>query len=178
MDRISAFMDGETRQHETEQAILHLRQNDEHLESWHTFHLIGDAMRGDPPLANDFAMRVRSRLEQEPTVLAPRLRWRKPLNFALSAAASLAAVAVVLTVVIIDNPLKPHQAPIAVAPPPAVAPAQVAQAAARPHPVPAANQGMINEYLMAHQEFSPSMALQGFAPYVRTVSVAHGVDGR
>jgi len=170
MDRISAFMDGETRQHETEQAILHLRQNDEHLESWHTFHLIGDAMRGDPPLANDFAMRVRSRLEQEPTVLAPRLRWRKPLNFALSAAASLAAVAVVLTLVTFDNPLKP-QAPIAAAP--QSAPVQVVQDGARPHPVPAANQARVNEYLMVHQEFSPSTAWHGVAPYVRSVSSTH-----
>jgi sigma-E factor negative regulatory protein RseA len=176
MDRISAFMDGETKQHETEQVILHLKQHQEHLESWHTFHLIGDAMRGAPMLRNDFTTRLRSRLQQEPTVLAPRLRWRKPLNFALSAAASLAAVAVVLTLVTFDNPLKPP-VPIAKAPQPAVPP-QVAQAVARPHPAPAVNQGNINEYLMAHQEFSPSTALQGFAPYVRTVSVAHGVDGR
>jgi len=177
MDRISAFMDGETRPHETEQVILHLRQNEEHLESWHTFHLIGDAMRGEPPLANDFATRVRSRLEQEPTVLAPRLRWRKPLNFALSAAASLAAVAVVLTLVTFDNPLKP-QAPIAVAPPSAVAPAQVAQGSTRPHPVPAANQARVNEYLMVHQEFSPSTAWHGVAPYVRSVSSTHDGSGR
>lgn len=170
MDRISAFMDGETRQHETEQVILHLRQNEEHLESWHTFHLIGDAMRGEPPLANDFAMRVRSRLAQEPTVLAPRLRWRKPLHFALSAAASLAAVAVVLTLVTFDNPLKP-QAPVAAAP--QSTPVQVVQDGTRPHPVPAANQTRVNEYLMVHQEFSPSTAWHGVAPYVRSVSSTH-----
>ena len=175
MDRISAFMDGETRQHETEQAILHLKQHEEHLESWHTFHLIGDAMRGDPMLRNDFTTRLRSRLQQEPTVLAPHLRWRKPLNLALSAAASLAAVAVVLTLVISDNPLKPLSQ-VAVAPYPATT--ESTQVVAPPQPVATANQGRINEYLMAHQEFSPSTALQGVAPYVRTVSVAHGVDGR
>jgi sigma-E factor negative regulatory protein RseA len=175
MDRISAFMDGETRQHETEQAILHLKQHQEHLESWNTFHLIGDAMRGDPMLRNDFTTRLRSRLQQEPTVLAPRFSWRKPLNLALSAAASLAAVAVIVTLVIIDNPLKP-QSQVAVAPKPAAI--VTTQAVALPQPVASANQGRINEYLMAHQEFSPSTALQGVAPYVRTVSVAHGVDGR
>jgi len=175
MDRISAFMDGETRQHETEQVILHLKQHEEHLESWNTFHLIGDAMRGDPMLRNDFTVRLRSRLQQEPTVLAPRFRWRKPLNLALSAAASLAAVAVILTLVIIDNPLKPLSQ-VAVAPKPAMT--ESVQAAALPQPVATANQGRINEYLMAHQEFSPSTALQGVAPYVRTVSVAHDVDGR
>ena len=175
MDRISAFMDGETRRHETEQAIRHLRQHQEHLESWHTFHLIGDAMRGDPMLRNDFTTRLRSRLQQEPTVLAPRYHWRKPMNLALSAAASLAAVAVVLTLVLADNPLKP-QAQIAAAPKPEAAP--VSQTAALPQPVPAANQSRVNEYLRAHQEFSPSTTLQGVAPYVRTVSAPRGNGNR
>lgn len=175
MDRISAFMDGETRQHETEQVILHLKQHQEHLESWHTFHLIGDTMRGDPLLRDDFTARVCSRLQQEPTVLAPRLRWRTPPHFALSAAASLAAIAGVLTIVMIEKPLL-FQPQVAVAPQPAIT--RSAQAVATPQPVAVANQGRINEYLMAHQAFSPSTALQGVAPYVRTVSVADGVDGR
>ncbi len=176
-DRISAFMDGETGQHETEQAILHLKQHEQHLESWNTFHLIGDAMRGDPMLGNDFMTRVRTRLQQEPTVLAPRVKWLEPLNFALSAAAGLAAVAVVLALVTIDNPLKPD-VPIAAAPQPAVPPSQVAQSSARPHPVPATEQAKINEYLMAHQEFSPSTIWHGVAPYVRTVSSTHDGSSR
>jgi len=175
MDRISAFMDGETRQHETEQAILHLKQYQEHLESWHTFHLIGDAMRGDPMLRNDFTARVLSRLRQEPTMLAPRLRWRKSLNLALSAAASLAAVAVILTLVITDNPLQP-QPQLAITPQPETKPS--IQVVTLPQPVPAANRNRVNAYLRAHQEFSPSTTLQGVAPYVRTVSAVHGADGR
>jgi len=61
-------------------------------------------MRGDPMLRDDFTARLRSRLQLEPTVLAPRFHWRKPMNLALSAAASLAAVAVVLTLVTFENP--------------------------------------------------------------------------
>jgi sigma-E factor negative regulatory protein RseA len=175
MDRISAFMDGETRQHEAQQAILHLKQHQEYRESWNTFHLIGDVMRGDPLLRNDFTVRLRSRLHEEPTVLAPRLSWRKPVNLALSAAASLAAVAVILTLVLTNNPLQP-QPQLAVAPTPAAT--HSTQTAALPQPVPAANQRRVNEYLMAHQEFSPSTTLQGVAPYVRTVSAAHDIDGR
>ncbi len=175
MDRISAFMDGESRQHETEQAILNLKQHQEHLETWNTFHLIGDAMLGDPMLQNDFTTRLCSRLQQEPTVLAPRVGWRKPLNLALSAAASLAAVAVVLTLAITDNPHQP-QSPLAIAPKSETI--QSIHTVALPQPVATANQGRINEYLMAHQEFSPSTALQGVAPYVRTVSVSRGGDGR
>ena len=36
----------------------------------------------------------------------------------------------------------------------------------------------MNEYLMAHQEFSPSTALQGVAPYIRSVSITRQAQGR
>ena len=175
MDRISAFMDGESRQAETQQAILRLKQSDECCDTWKTFHLIGDIMRGDPPLRDDFMARFHARMEQEPTQLAPRMTWRKSAYHALSAAASVAAVAVVLTVVLADNPLKP-QALIAAAP--KIDAPTVAQGVMQPRPVAAANQGKINEYLMAHQEFSPSTALQGVAPYVRTVAETHDGSAR
>ena len=175
MDRISAFMDGETRRHEARQAILNLKQDQEYRESWNTFHLIGDVMRGDPLLRDDFTVRLSSRLQQEPTVLAPRVGWRKPVRFALSAAASLTAVAVILTLVLTDNPLQP-QSQMAAAP--KLETTGSTQTAALPRPVPAANQSRVNEYLRAHQEFSPSTTLQGVAPYVRTVSAAQDIDGR
>lgn len=175
MDRISAFMDGETRPHEARQAILNLKHDQEYCESWNTFHLIGDVMRGDPLLREDFTVRLHSRLQQEPTVLAPRFSWRKPASLALSAAASLAAVAVILALVLTDNPLRPQPQLAAV---PKTETTVSAQTVALPRPVPAANQSRVNEYLMAHQEFSPSTALQGVAPYVRTVSMAHDSDGR
>lgn len=166
MDRISAFMDGETRRHEARQVILHLKQRQEYCESWDTFHLIGDVMRGGPLLQDDFTVRLCSRLQQEPTVLAPRFSWRKPVNLALSAAASLAAVAVVLTLVLTANPLQPRPQLAAVPKPETTGGTQTE---APPRPVPAANQSRVNEYLMAHQEFSPSTDVQGAATYIRTV---------
>jgi sigma-E factor negative regulatory protein RseA len=175
MDRISAFMDGESKQAETKLTILRLKQSAECCEAWTTFHLIGDVMRGDPLLRDDFMTRFHARMQEEPTQLSPRLIWRKSASLALSAAASLAAVTVVLALVLADNPLKP-QPPVAVAPKPA--PPVVAQAPVQPRPVPAARQGRINEYLMAHQEFSPSTAFQGVAPYARTVSETHDDSAR
>ena len=175
MDRISAFMDGETGPSEAQQTLLRLKQSGECCETWKTFHLIGDIMRGEPVLHDDFTARFRQRMAQEPPLLAPRINWRKTTHLALSAAASLAAVAVVLTLVLTDNPLKP-QAPVAAAPKSEVT--QVLQAAALPQPVSAANQSRVNEYLMAHQEFSPSTTLQGVAPYVRSVSAVHDSNGR
>jgi len=76
-----------------------------------------------------------------------------------------AAVAVVLTLVLTDNPLKP-QVQLAAAPKAESA----SEVAVVPRPVAAAHQGRVNEYLMAHQEYSPSTILQGVAPYVRTVA--------
>jgi sigma-E factor negative regulatory protein RseA len=176
MERISAFMDGEAGAAETRHAVLHLKQDAECYATWSTFHLIGDTMRGDAVLHDGFMARFRERMTQEPTQLAPRLAWRRSTtHYALSAAASVCAIAVVLALVFTDNPLRP-QAPIAEAPnTEATAPDR---GGARPRPTALANQGKVNEYLMAHQEFSPSTALQGVAPYVRTVSESHEGNGR
>jgi sigma-E factor negative regulatory protein RseA len=175
MDRISAFMDGETSPIEAHQAILRLKRNDPCCETWKTFHLIGDVMRGDLVLRDDFTVRIRSLLQQEPTALVPRFIWRKTTRLALSAAASLAAVAVILTLVLTDNPLKP-QSQLVVAPKPEII--RDTQTAALPQPVPAANQRRVNEYLMAHQGFSPSTTLQGLVLYARTVQPVPDDNGQ
>ena len=176
MERISAFMDGESAHTETQQTVQRLKQDDEFNETWATFHLIGDMMRGDPLLRDDFMTRFHARMEREPTQLAPRVTWRKSANLALSAAASISAIAVVLTLAFADNPLRP-QAPLAVAPR-SEAPPVVAQAEPTARPLAAASHGKVNEYLMAHQEYSPSTVLQGVAPYVRTVSESHDGNNR
>ncbi|MEO7728493.1 MAG: sigma-E factor negative regulatory protein [Burkholderiales bacterium] len=170
MERISAFMDGEAAHMETQQAIARLKDSDEHRDTWGTFHLIGDMMRGDPLLKDDFMARFRAQMELEPTQLAPRVTWRKSTQFALSAAASLSAVAIVVAIVLADSPLRPQAPALIAAKPPA-------DIVARSRPAPAANQRKVNEYLMAHQEYSPSTAFQGLAPYVRTVSESHEGDG-
>jgi sigma-E factor negative regulatory protein RseA len=177
MERISAFMDGESAHTETQQAMQCLKQDNDSNETWGAFHLIGDMMRGDALLLrDDFMARFRARMEREPTQLAPRVTWRKSANFALSAAASISAIAVVLTLAFTDNPLRPQPAPLAAAPR-SEAPV-VAQAEPTARPLAAASQGKVNEYLMAHQEYSPSTMLQGVAPYVRTVSESHDGNNR
>ena len=165
MERISAFMDGEAGQAETHHALLRLKQDTESNQIWAAYHLIGDTMRGDPLLRDDFIARFHARMENEPTQLAPRMSWRKSANYALSAAASISAIAVVLTLTLLDNPQRPQV-------PNSAAPRSDAPVHAQGDPPPP-TQGKVNEYLMAHQEYSPSTALQGVAPYVRTVSETH-----
>jgi sigma-E factor negative regulatory protein RseA len=175
MDKISALMDGELDGHQAREQWTRLKQDEALLQHWHTFHLIGDAMRGERVLSDRFGAQFAARLGGEPTVLAPqRSAIQRFVPYALSAAASLAAVALVGWVGIVDNPLAPP-AEVAKAPPAAAvatAPAVQAQIASVP------NEGRVSDFLIAHQEFSPSTAIQGLAPYIRSVSNTQQGRGR
>jgi sigma-E factor negative regulatory protein RseA len=175
MDRISVLMDGECDGPQARLEIVRIRQHDELRRSWDTFHLIGDALRGERPLSPDFAGRLSARLAQEPTVLAPRLRFaRRIAAYALSAAASLAAVAVVGWMAFSTNTATRSEVARAPAPTPVLAPmpAPAPQLASVP------DEGVTNEYLLAHQVFSPSTAIQGVVPYIRSVSSSQPAKDR
>lgn len=166
MERISAFMDGEVGDHEVAAQLASLKQDAALLETWGTYHLIGDALRGDagvtPGLGTPgFMGRFSAALAQEPTVLAPKalVRNRSVRRIALPLAASFGGVALVAWLALSGNPFLPRDDKIAVNEAPAAA-----QVAVKP-----AN-GAVNDYLLAHQQFSPSSTIQGVASYVRTVS--------
>ena len=158
--KISALMDGELERHDSNGAIDALGGEGEARETWRAYHLIGDAMRDTRLLSAGFAARVSAKLNDEPTVLAPRaMPARRPLLEqrrwqVLSAAASVAAVGFVSMAFFSQEPGL-TQAPVAAAP----------QAEIQVAPPEAAS-----EYLLAHQGYSPRNSLQGVAPYVRTVS--------
>lgn len=172
MDKISALMDGELDEYRARELLARLRQDEDLARGWHTFHLIGDALRGERALSHGFDQRLSARLAGEPTVLAPRRSTVKRMTaYALSAAASLSAVALVGWVAFVNNPLAP-QPELAKAPNSPVATPALAQIASVP------SDGKMNEYLLAHQEFSPSTAIQGLAPYIRGVSSTHRGQGR
>jgi sigma-E factor negative regulatory protein RseA len=61
---------------------------------WETWHVIGDSLRGTPPLKSDLSNRISLLLADEPTVLAPHRRSGF-LRFGMPVAASLAAVMLV-----------------------------------------------------------------------------------
>ena len=162
-EELSALVDGELQEGQLARHLTSLRDNGEQRAAWDTCHLIGDALRGH--IAPEICSRVAIRLAEEPTVLAPRAKARGARTlggWAMSIAAGAAAVALVVWTVlpgmrsdfqIAQQPVAPQQ-PIApqmptAAPPPA---AQVA------------------DYLLAHQRYSATSAMQGVAPYVRTVS--------
>ncbi len=155
---ISALMDGELFDDEAATLLDKLKSNPEADEQWSLYHLISDALRQPGHIHADLSAALRERLQDEPTVLAPRprddhrARW-----FAVSAAASVMALAVVAW-------LSAKVAPEAGGPQLALA-QQGASGKVRPANL-AVRQKM-DEYLMAHQEFSSS---GGQSAYIRTVS--------
>lgn len=187
MESVSTLMDGELNVDDSAREIARLRADAVLRENWDTYHLIGDAMRGTAAGTRRFSARLSEKLALEPTVLAPTAAPprapRRLQNYALAAAASVAAVAAVGWVAY--NPFKselPGQlaslpaAPVqqlAVAPVPAErSPTALPSPAA---PVPSVRQADVpaermQEYLLAHQGISPSTAIQGVTPYIRTVS--------
>jgi sigma-E factor negative regulatory protein RseA len=174
MNKISEWMDGELPAHEKRLLVDRVRQDAELRQCWDTFHLIGDVLRGEPALSQDFERRLAARLAEEPTVLAPRPpAVRRFATYALSAAASLSAVAVVGWLAFFNNPLvpQPEIAQQQIPPAPAAIPVEP-QLASVP------SDGTMNEYLIAHQEFSPSTEIQGLAPYIRGVSTSRQVKDR
>jgi sigma-E factor negative regulatory protein RseA len=175
MHKISEWMDGELNSHETRAQADRIKQDSELRQCWDTFHLIGDVMRGERALSGEFDRRVAARLADEPTVLAPRpSATRRFAAYALSAAASLSAVALVGWMAFFNNPLVP-QSEVAQAP---ISPSTTAAAPPAEQLASVPSDGAMNEYLIAHQEFSPSTEIQGLAPYIRSVSRSQQIRGR
>ncbi|MEX0958427.1 MAG: sigma-E factor negative regulatory protein [Burkholderiales bacterium] len=163
MERISALVDGELEDGELAGEFGRLRENPESRSAWDTYYLIGDVLRGQGPTAGGVVGRVTARLAEEPTVLAPKSRAssRMVRRVALPIAASVVGVAVVAWLAVFNDPFATQPALVADAEPTVESAPASAEAVGPP----------MNEYLMAHQQFSPSTAMQGVGSYVRTVSV-------
>lgn len=157
-ETLSAWMDSELSGEQARPLLPQLKHDAELRRNWDCYHLIGDALRGVQ--GSDLCARVCARLDAEPTVLAPQRRGmpEKLPWTALSLAASMAAVALVAWMALPGT--QPDSVQLAAVPAPAP---EVRQAA-----VPAGEGA--KDYLLAHQRYSPSSAMQGVAPYVRTVA--------
>lgn len=154
---ISALMDGELFEDEAESLLDRVKRDSDAHRDWEAYHLIGDVLRQPEYIHCDLSAKVRERMRDEPTVLAPRGRAvkQKVRTFALSAAASLVAVGVVAWMSLqVGHEAAPQMA--------------MQQNNLRPASVQIKSRS--NDYLMAHQEFSPSTDMNGGAYYIRTVS--------
>lgn len=151
---ISVLMDGEMFEDEAEVFLDRLKRHPEADRDWAEYHLIGDALRQPDHINRDFMAAFRERLQAEPTILAPRRRQQQRIKqYALSAAASVMALALVAWL-----SMQVGQEPI-----PQMASVQQLNMV-RPVAFHA------SDYLMAHQEFSPSADMQGAATYIHSVA--------
>ncbi|MGE0875736.1 MAG: sigma-E factor negative regulatory protein [Burkholderiales bacterium] len=184
-ERVSALMDGELEPHDFPATFASLRESGEALDAWRTYHLISDALRDTRLTSDGFADRVAARIAEEPTVLAPRTADRqvaqRPRWMALSAAASVAAVALVGWVALAPQPGSGPDLVARTAQPMPQAPLTIVKAPVEiKAKAPAALQltDAADDYLLAHQAYSPRNSFQGVAPYVRTVSTRSAEGGR
>ncbi|MBP8298631.1 MAG: sigma-E factor negative regulatory protein [Burkholderiales bacterium] len=181
-EQISALMDGELDEARAQSLCAQLK-SDESVECWAAYHLIGDALRNDCLAQQGFARRFAERLAAEPTVLSPGYKvlgegrsgtgWQaairsRPWYYGMAAAASAAAVALVGWFGVQEFTVGPGVGEFAAArrfvPVLATAADATAQASRK------SQSAGINPYLLVHQEYSPTTAMQGVRPYVRTVA--------
>lgn len=91
---LSELADGELNPQDAARLIESLSRSVNRRECWESYHVVGDCLRGIPPLKSSLASRISELLADEPTILAPQRRSLSA-RFAMPAAASLAAMVLV-----------------------------------------------------------------------------------
>lgn len=147
--QLSAALDGQA--DAIDAACAAWRSSGEARRSWHTYHLIGDAMRSSelaqaPARDAAFLQALRARMAQEPVVLAPQptpaaSRWWVP-------AAAAAGFVVVAGVLVVARQAAP---PGATAQEMAAASVPTGRRAVAPGPVAVIRDERLDEFLRAHQ---------------------------
>lgn len=182
-EQISAFADNELSDGHLEITLAALRQQDGR-EAWTLYHQIGDALRSDdlnlqPDTA--FTARIFASLEAEPTIMVPvekRIGGGRESTLKRFAMPGMAVAAVAVAAFLTVPQMMPQHAPLVAS---HSASAPVVLAAAGPETVTvASHEGdvlrdpRIDEYLLAHQRFSPSV--YSTAQYARSATFAVDSD--
>jgi sigma-E factor negative regulatory protein RseA len=184
-EQISALADGELNDTQIDTAMAALRQPAAR-DAWETYHQIGDVLRSEEmgiSLSAGFAARMAARLEAEPTIIAPAVltpQEREAANDSVSgkrglkrfawpglAAAAVAAIGLAgapqLMVAMKGDSAQGARTMVASAPAGAMQQASVLQVTGQARVSHSSQEGVvlrdprIDEYLLAHQRFSPSV---------------------
>lgn len=183
-EQISAFVDGELPEGHLDVVLAALRQ-DEGRDAWNLYHQTGDALRSDElnvRLSADFNARMFARLEAEPTIMVPankRIALARDASslrrFAMPGmAAAAVAVAAFLTVPQMMTQNQNAAPALAAASAPAVTPAAPETVTVASQEGEVLRDPRIDEYLLAHQRFSPSV--YSTAQYARSATFAVDSD--
>jgi sigma-E factor negative regulatory protein RseA len=174
MEKISEMMDGELTARECRSQIRRIEGDPALTDGWETYHLIRDALRNEVAVGPAFHKRLHEQLEKEPAILAPHMRLTsRAVRYTLPMAAGLAGVAIVGWLALSSSEM-PGTAQTVAERAPAAPAATAAAAVTRAAPA----DGPVRDYMLAHQEFSPSTAMQGVVSYVRTVSADETPGGQ
>jgi len=169
-EKLSALIDGELQSSDCQAHLGRLKIDADLRRAWDAYHLIGDALRGH--VSADLTDRVVARLQVEPTVLAPKRRIiaaKRLAWYATSAAASVAAVTLVVLTASSGWRAEPQ---FAAGPETGVSGPVITVGAGLPatDAKPLVIGVEVENYLLAHQPYSHTSAMQGIAPYARTVA--------
>jgi sigma-E factor negative regulatory protein RseA len=186
-EQISALADGELPEQHVNMVLGTLRQM-ENKADWEIYHQIGDVLRSDDMavlLSAGFASRMAARLDAEPAIVAPAVadwtaeqaaeamrpakRWAMP---SMVAAAAVAAVAFITTPQLMVA-MKSEPAIVEAAKLASVGPAadQAATVATSGSDGVILRDPGIDDYLLAHQRFSPSV--YSTAQYARSATFSN-----
>jgi sigma-E factor negative regulatory protein RseA len=172
--QLSILMDDELDRDEMERSLNDLSGDRELRALWDRYHLIGDALRGEPLSRETMrvADRVRERLSDEPMVLVPRTR-RIPRRWLTPLAGSALAASVAL-VALVAGPgwfEIGDLAPVQLAKKPSPAPTLYRDRTGtywslrRPEV-----ESKLNSFLVNHQEYTPASGMKGVVPHVTFAS--------
>jgi sigma-E factor negative regulatory protein RseA len=170
-EKISALMDGELDAEEASVLIAQFKNTEELREHWVAYHLIGDALGQSELKSFDVTRRVNARLASESAVPIMPTRHpvtkRRPVAYAAAASIAAAVVGGWVSLQTAKAP-QPLQHNLADRRPTPVAPVAAYPAIPTNASISASAPAQINDYLLAHREFSPSTAMHGVAPYMHT----------
>jgi sigma-E factor negative regulatory protein RseA len=170
-EQVSAFLDGELPNSETELLLKRLMRDGELRESFGRYALIGEALRGTSHrfVARDFAGRVNQAVSGEPA-LSPTAapagrtsgqRWWRPVG-GVAVAAGVAAVAIVALqqrAIMPASTLSPTSAQIAAAQPSREAISYTVPVAS--DEAPALTNSRLTNYVFAHSKYSSVLGQRG-----------------
>jgi sigma-E factor negative regulatory protein RseA len=189
-EQISAFADGELADEQVDALLAALRKEDGR-DDWGLYHQIGDVLRSDDmdvKLSSGFSARMAERLALEPTIIAPAattdLKAAAPAVAALAAGRAprrwalpgMIAAAAVAGFAFITTPhlMVATKGDSSGVPSLAASGAQVAAVSANAPEGVILRDPRIDEYLIAHQRFSPSV--YSTAQYARSATFANDTN--
>ncbi|MNS42947.1 hypothetical protein D3C72_753410 [compost metagenome] len=172
-EQISAFADNELSDGHVDIALAALRQQ-EGRDTWNMYHQIGDALRSDDlntQLSAGFNSRMFALLDAEATIMVPaekRVAVAKEAAFRRFAMPAGMAAAVAVAAFLAVPQIMTSNAPVVTA---AVAPETITVASQDGEVL---RDPRIDDYLLAHQRFSPSV--YSSAQYARAATFAVDSD--